>query len=98
MHLTHHRYALIAIINADMNVHAANDHASPHALQVIGNRLVPLLVRVPLRPPTGKGGRGCGHCREPVAARDPGHAFPQMTQMLTGLGRVSADPCCDLDL
>jgi hypothetical protein len=89
---------MIIVINADVNMHAADHHASTNTLQVIRDRLVPLLVRVPLRPPPGKRMSGRGDWRQSVPPCDAGDTAPQVSEMITRVGGVRADSCCNLDL
>ncbi len=81
-----------------MDVHAANDEPPRHLLQVLGEKVVALLVGVLLGPPFGEGVGGGGDGGKAELIGDGGDRAAQMDEIGASLLHRVADAGADLDL
>ena len=88
----------LVVVDADVDVHAADHETAHHLLEVPLDRLVALLLRAPLLAP---GRERMGRRRDepqPVGTGDRGHGAAQPLQLRSGLAHRGAYAGADLDL
>ncbi len=86
------------VLDADMHMHAADDEAPSHLLQVVGEHVVALLVGVLLVGPLGEGvGRG-GDGGEAELVGDAADGGAEMHELVARLLHRLAHVGADLDL
>ena len=96
--LVHQVDAQIVVVDADVDVHAADDETPHHLLKVVLDRLVALLVGAFLLAPYRKRmGRRCDQ-PQPVRAGHRCDGAAQPLQIGTGFADGGAHPGTDLDL
>jgi len=88
----------VVVLDAHMDMHAADDEAPHHVLEIVGKRVVALLVRVMLALPVGEGVSGRRDRRKPELVGDAGDGRAQMDEFVSHLGDRAADPRSHLDL
>ena len=90
--------AQVVVLDADMNMHAADDEPPRHVLQVLGKDVVALFVGMLLALPLGEGVRGGGDRREAELVGNAADRGAKLDQLVAHLLHRPADPCADLEL
>src|SRR5581483_7114822 len=88
----------IVVLDADMNVHAANDESPPDLLEVAGDHVLAFLVGVLLARPCGEGVGRCGEGSEAELAGDAADRAAKKRELVARLLHRTADARADLDL
>ena len=97
-HLVHEIDAQIVVVDADVDVHAADHEASYHLLEIVLDRLVALLLGTPLLAPDRERVRRRRDEPQTVGTGHRCHSAAQPPQIGTGLADGGAHPGADLDL
>ncbi len=90
--------AELVVVDADMDMHAANHQTPHHLLQILREDVVALFVGVLLARPFGEGMGGGGDGSEAELAGDGAHGRTQADQIGARLLDRTADLGADLDL
>ena len=90
--------AHVLVGDADMDMHAADQHPPRHPLQVAGEAVVAFALGMGLPPPFRERMARGGDGGEVVARRHLGDGAAQPAQIGAGLADGVADPGADLDL
>ena len=96
--LTHQIDPKIFVVDADVDVHAADHQPPGHRLKVPGEGIVAVLVGVNLLFPAGEGMGGGGDGGEVIFAGDLGDGGAQFAQFPARLGNGTANIGRHLDL
>ena len=96
--LVHQIDAQVLVIDADMDVHAADHQAPSQGLHVLGQFVVALFVGVELLVRGGKRVRGGGDHAEIVFVRQLDDGRTQVVEIGPGLGDGATDPGPHFDL
>ena len=96
--LVHQVDAQLVVVDADVDVQAADHHAPRRALHLLEKRDVALLVRALLAGGEREGMRRRRDGRQTEAAGDLDHRPAQLRELLPRLADVAADRCRDLHL
>ena len=88
----------LLVLDADMDMHAADEHPVGHGLHVVSEALIALLVDIVLLAPVAEGVRGGRDRGEAVIAAGPRDAAPEPAQLGPHLADIPADLRADLDL
>ena len=97
-HLVHEVDPQLLVLDADMDMHAADEQTVGHGLHVVGEPLIALLVHIVLLPPIAEGVRRCCDRSEAVIAARPGDTAAQAAQFLPNLADVGANARADFHL
>ena len=88
----------LVVLDADMDMHAADHQTARHVLEILGEDVVALLVGMLLGPPFGEGMGGRRNRRQPELIGDAADRAAQMDELVARLRHGLAYAGADLDL
>ena len=97
-HLVHEVDAQLVVVDADVDVHAADDETAHDLLKILLDGFVALLVGAPLLAPDREWMRGGSDEAQSVGTGDRRHGAAQVLQVGAGLADGGAHAGADLDL